>query len=411
MKPFSLLVKPVSGRCNIDCRYCFYKPVLDLYPTENSQHKMSLVTAEKLIHKYFSLKFPEVSICFQGGEPLLMGLDFYKKVVEFEKQYGFPGQKVQNTFQTNGLLIDEHWAKFFKEYNMLIGVSLDGDKATHDHDRVTASGKGTFDQVMSGIQILRQNNVDFNILSMLTASTIQQPENTYAFFREQEFNHLQFIPCVDQDPATGKPATHSITDSEFSEFYKKLFDLWYKDGYPDVTIRLFDDILAFYMDEMHTSCTFMGDCSSYLLVEHNGDIYPCDFFAQPDWKIGNITHDDFPTLISCPKRHDFSSMKGQLAGDCRKCDFLKLCNGDCTRLRLFGDRSPDSLSWLCPGFHDFLSYTKDRFKELAQDLKNRRTMQQPDVPQQTIPQNFPRNAPCPCGSGKKFKKCCGKLGL
>ncbi|MBD3419825.1 MAG: anaerobic sulfatase maturase [Chitinivibrionales bacterium] len=412
MKPFSLLVKPASGLCNIDCRYCFYKRALSLYPEGEYTRKMSLETAENMIRKFFQLKFPAVSICFQGGEPLLMGLEFYHKIIDYERKYGFPGQSAGNSFQTNGTLITDEWARFFKQYNMLVGLSLDGNEQVHDHYRVNYAGKGTFKKVMNAVDILRRNDVEFNVLSMMTAYSVENVKQTYAFFKRNGLKHLQFIPCLEMMPGTAEPADFSITGRQYGEFHKALFDLWYEDGYPYVSIRMFDDILAWMIDGVHNSCCFQTACNSYFLVEHSGDVYPCDFFAFDDWKIGNINTDEFPSLVTHKTRANFAAMKTTAVAECRNCEFLPLCNADCTRFRIFGAKPAGTLSCMCPGFKDFLSYTKPRFDEIRQDvLKRRERLQKQSSQPQTplhIPKDYPRNAPCPCGSQKKYKKCHGK---
>ncbi|MFC1504511.1 anaerobic sulfatase maturase [Spirochaetota bacterium] len=407
MQPFSLLVKPTSSLCNLDCTYCFYKRVTEVYPRSDYAQKMALTTAENMIKKYLSFKFPAVSLCFQGGEPLLMGLDFYRAVIEFEKKYGFPGQAIGNSFQTNGVLIDKEWASFFKQYNMLIGISLDGEADVHDHYRRSSKGEGSHGTVMQAISTLSDAQVDFNILSMITSHSAKHIRETYTFFRKEGFNFLQFIPCLELIGGTEKIAEFSITGDEFGEFLKTLFDLWYDNGYPDVSIRMFDNILLYLINNEKHSCSFFNSCNTYFLIEHNGDVYPCDFFVFNEWKLGNINESDFRDMINSPKRHEFANMKSKVSNTCRECRYFKFCIGDCTRFRIFPHRSAVSVSYLCPGFKDFLAYTEKRFNELKKDVIKRREGQnvRKDI---QVPENYPRNAQCPCGSGKKYKQCCGK---
>ncbi|MBD3344589.1 MAG: anaerobic sulfatase maturase [Chitinivibrionales bacterium] len=412
MKPFTLLVKPASGLCNIDCTYCFYKRVLDeLYPEKNDALKMSPATAEKMIRNYLQCGFPHNAICFQGGEPLLMGLDFYHNVIEYEKKYGKTGQTIGNSFQTNGLLITDEWARFFKQYNMLNGLSCDGPRHVHDHYRLNFTGKGTFDNVMKAADIMHKNGVEFNILSMITAHSVQHLKEIWSFFRENNLNFLQFIPCLEIDPKTKKPAEFSVTGEQYRDFHKGLFDLWFENGYPDVSIRLYDDILMYMLDGAHQGCCFKEACDSYFLIEHNGDVYPCDFFAYDRWKLGNINNDDYVSLAGLRKRHEFANRKRVVPGGCRGCEFIDFCRCDCPRFRLFNNGNPSTRSVLCPGFREFLKYSRRRFVEIKEDILRRRAehnarMGQPG-PAPQIPGDYPRNAPCPCGSGKKSKKCCG----
>ncbi|MBD3322282.1 MAG: anaerobic sulfatase maturase [Chitinivibrionales bacterium] len=412
MKPFTLLVKPASGLCNIDCTYCFYKRVLDeLYPEQSNALKMTPATAENMLRKYLQIGFDHNAICFQGGEPLLMGLDFYHKVIDYEKKYGTTGQTMGNSFQTNGLLITDEWASFFKKYSMLIGLSCDGPRKIHDHYRIDFAGKGTFDRVMASSDILRRNEVEFNILSMITSYSAAHGEDTWAFFREKGFNHLQFIPCLEIDPSTNRPAEFSITSEQYRDFHKRLFDLWFENGYPDVSIRLYDDILLYMLDGAHQGCCYREACDSYFLIEHNGDVYPCDFFAYDEWKLGNINTDDYISLAGSKIRHEFANRKRVVPPECTGCEFIDFCHCDCPRFRIFNRGNPATRSALCPGFREFLRYSKSRLLEIKNDVLKRRAanrarMQQAQ-PALQIPDDYPRNAPCPCGSGKKYKKCHG----
>ncbi|HBE04022.1 MAG: anaerobic sulfatase maturase [Spirochaetes bacterium GWF1_41_5] len=406
MKPFSLLIKPASALCNIDCTYCFYKRVLGVYPETEYQLKMSLSTAEALVEKFLGLKFPAVSLCFQGGEPLLMGLDFYRQIIEMEKKHGFPGQAVGNSFQTNAVLVNEEWAAFFRQYNMLLGVSLDGEEDLHDYYRKDYSGSGTFKKVMQGIRHLEAGNVEFNILSMLTPASAPRAVNTYKFLRSLGFNYLQFIPCLEEIPGAGKPAPFSLSSDDFLLFYKKLFDTWYENGYPHVSVRLFDDILSYILDGHRNSCAFQNACNSYFLVEHNGDVYPCDFFVYPEWKLGSIVNNSFDEIVKSDKRLKFAKLKSMAGRHCRECKYYTFCLGDCTKFRLFGGNNESHISALCPGFRDFLDYSFPRFLELSEDIKKRRLSRRMQSPPPVIPADYPRNAPCLCGSGRKYKHCC-----
>lgn len=408
MRSTSLLVKPASACCNIDCQYCFYKRALSLYPSEKYTRMMTLSTAENMIRSFFSLGLRAMSICFQGGEPLLRGLDFYHQVIEFEKKYGKSGQVIGNSFQTNALLINDEWTRFFKTYNMLIGVSLDGAQEVHDHDRISYSGEGTFSNVMGSINRLRSDGVAFNILSMITHHSAPHIEQTYEFFRAEKFSHLQFIPCLEQLPGTSQASSHAITAEQFGTFYKRLFDRWFENGYPDISIRLFDDILLYLVDKTNASCSFQGSCDTYFMIEHNGDVYPCDFFAYEHYKLGNINTDSFERLLESPLRAQFSALKGMISPTCRKCRYLPLCKGDCTRHRTFLNAPADSVSALCTGFCEFLDYSMSRFLEIKEDIVKRRAALGRQTPPPKVDANVPRNNRCPCGSGQKFKRCCGR---
>jgi uncharacterized protein len=397
----TLLIKPASYRCNIECAYCFYKRVGGVYPCAGS---MDLATAENLIRKTLSLGFDQNNFCWQGGEPTLMGIDFYKHVVDLQKRYAQPGQIIGNTIQTNGVLIDPSWAEFFFKNRFFIGLSLDGPDFVHDHYRKSASGKGTFEKVMRAAGLLTAEKVEFNILSLLTDANISRPETLYRFFRRNGLNHLQFIPCVESDPVTKEPMPYAVSGEQLGNFYRTLFDLWMKDGFREVSIRAFEDILIYYIDRIHTSCSGLEKCGAYLVVEHNGDVYPCDFFVYPEWKLGNLTEDTYSKIFNNHLLKKFSELKADIPEPCAECRWLAFCRGDCTRLRRDGNGGFGNLSLLCSAQKMLLDHMEshlESIKEKALRIRRRNRIERSS-------RVMGRNAMCPCNSGLKYKKCCGK---
>jgi uncharacterized protein len=397
----NLLIKPSSYNCNIDCSYCFYKRVEEVYP--NKRAMMTLDTAQVLIEKTLALGLSRNSYCWQGGEPTLLGLDFYKEIVRMQKRNILPGQVVENSLQTNGLLLDEEWCAFLRENNFLVGLSLDGPEEFHDRYRIFSNGSGTFDRVMERIELLKEHKVDFNILTLLTDVNIHSPERIYSFLRDNDLNYLQFIPCIERDPQSGDLLPFSINGRELGEFYCTLFDLWMEDGFPYVSIRLFEDILIYYVDGVHTSCGWLKECGSYLLVEHNGDCYPCDFFVYPKWKLGNITEESFESIMRNPLRAEFGRMKSRINSECNDCRWLDFCNGDCTKFRFSADGRFSRISELCVTWKMLLEHIEPNLENIIERAKRIRS-----ALRQNILENTRRNDPCPCGSGKKFKRCCGR---
>jgi uncharacterized protein len=258
----SILVKPTSADCNLHCTYCFFhdRPS-DPYRQNHGRHVMDDDTLRALIRQGMQIMAPASSFSWQGGEPLLTGIDFFRRVVDYQQFYGQRGHSVSNGVQTNGTLINDEWAKLFAQYHFLLGISLDGPKELHDYYRITVGGEGTHDMVHKGIGILRRHNVEFNILSVVNRITGEYPGEIWRYMCEQGFSFLQFIPCVERDPVTGK-----LTDF--------IFDLWYHGGQPQISVRLFDNLLLAFAGHRPQVCQFKRECGDYVVVEYNGDVYP-----------------------------------------------------------------------------------------------------------------------------------------
>ena len=370
MKPFSLLVKPVAADCNLECRYCFYKKVKEIYP--GNATRMTESTLEILLRKYLEMNFDVSSLCFQGGEPLLMDMNFYSLIPDLFDRYANNGQTLEISFQTNAVSITREWTRLFSLLHALVGVSLDGPKSINDAYRINDEGNGTFIDIMNGIDCLREDDIPFNILAMITNKSIGNADSIYKFYLNENFKWIQFIPCVEVDPHTNKLSSHSITSEEFGRFYSSLFDMWFENGYPDVSIRLFEDILFYLVDGVTISCNYKEKCDGYLLIEHNGDVYPCDFFVNSKWKIGNINNDSFPDLLTKPLRTKFMNLKSSLALHCRDCRYFDLCHGGCAKHYLHPAIFNKIPNHLCSGFYRFLDYTYSRFLEIREDIIRRR---------------------------------------
>ncbi len=400
-----LLLKPSSHLCNLSCEYCFYKRVNDVYPEGDM---MTIETAEAIIKKTLEMNARHNSFTWQGGEPTLLGLDFYKEVCRLQDKYRSQGQVVENSLQTNGVNIDDAWADFLKKRNFLVGLSLDGPRDIHDHYRKDGGGGGTYNKVINATNLLRERGVPFNILILLTDINVNKPEEIYSFLMDNNFSHLQFIPCLEHD-TDGNPLPYSVTGEQLGNFHTRLFDLWMKDGFFKVSIRIFEDIFIYILDGRKTSCGWLERCGSYFLVEHNGDTYPCDFFVYPQWKLGNIVNDPFESLLANPLRFQFAEMKADINAECTTCPHLPFCRGDCTKFRW--DHSGSSfkhneISTFCTARKMLLSHIEphiDEVKRRVASVKNKEV-----DPSGLSFENVKRNDPCPCGSGRKYKKCCGR---
>jgi len=400
MNSLSFLVKPASYACNLDCLYCFYKRVSSIY---DGTTRMSPETADVFIKKSLGAGAAHNSFCWQGGEPTLMGLDFFRQVVDIQKKYTSPGQKVENTIQTNGILLDDEWCSFLREEDILVGISLDGPENIHNRYRKGYNGQGTFSSVMDSIDRMNRNRVKFNILCLLTDANIHEPAALYSFFREHRFNFLQFVSCFEWDRGHEHVTDFSVSGKDTGQFYCDIFDMWMQDGFPWVSIRLFEDILIYLFDRVHVSCCWMESCDSYIVVEHNGDCYPCDFFVYPEWKIGNIREDDLDVILGSSVRKRFASIKSDIPDECSSCDLLHFCRGDCTKFRQSSNERFDRKSEFCDTLKMLISHMEPHLPRIQETVEAVRSGRLSPGGSDTG-----RNDPCPCGSGKKFKHCCGK---
>jgi uncharacterized protein len=375
---------------------------------------MSDQVLESMISQYLGFAGKYTSIGWQGGEPLLMGLNFFRRVVEFEEMYGYNGQYVGNNVQTNATLITPELAILFHNYNFLLGVSLDGPEEYNNHYRKYPSGRGSFRKIIEGIRILQDYQVEFNILAVVNNITSKIPDETYGFFLENDFRYLQYIPVVEFDRDTGQIMDFSVTAQDYGDFLCRLFDLWYNNGYPVASIRIFENITAMYMGIKSESCVYRDQCGTYAVVEYNGDVYPCDFFVEKQWLLGNLLEEPLSELILNQKAQEFNNRKSSDHPECEECEWKFLCHYGCPH---YWDRSQND--YLCSAHKQFFAHTESRFKALAERLKREQPNRQdmapnPEQLEQTaiidenddIWKSTGRNDPCPCGSGKKFKKCC-----
>ena len=369
MRPFTLLIKPSGSDCNIDCRYCFYKD----RPSEfgRGKQRMSAEVLEKLVGDYMRLGFAVSGFAWQGGEPTLMGVDFFRRAVELQKKYGSPGQQVSNTLQTNGVLLDDEWCRFFSDNNFLLGISIDGPKEFHDRYRIDHSGKGTFDRVIRGIKTCQKHEVQFSALVLLNNKNVEHAEKLFEFCIENDLTYLQFIPCVETDPATGKTADFSIIAKQYGDFLCRLFDLWYDYGTEKLNIREFDSLLTHYVMGKHTICTYSKQCTGFVVIEHTGDAFCCEFFVEPQWRLGNILETPLEKLAADKKKRSFARAKEKLCNKCLVCNHLDICRGGCMKDRArWNDEDLTRESYFCESYKQFFDYCLPRFMQIAAAVEN-----------------------------------------
>lgn len=331
---------------------------------------MSDEVLDKLIKDYLALNMPVSSFAWQGGEPTLMGLDFYKKVVALQKEYGKDGQVVSNALQTNGILLDEKWCEFLNEYQFLVGISLDGPQKYHDYYRLDKAGNGTFDKVMTAIETCRKHKVEFNILVLLNDKNVVAPNELFDFFTEQKIKYLQFVPCVENDPSTGKIADFSTTAKQYGDFLRVIFDRWYDYGPDKLSIRFFDSVLNYIVRGMHTNCTFNRRCDDYIVIEHNGDAFCCDFFVDDQYRLGNILELPIKELFQSEIKKQFSDEKRDIHNKCLVCRHCDICRGGCLKDRIAMNDSFANPSYFCQAYKELFDYSVPRLTQLAASISS-----------------------------------------
>ena len=369
---FSLLIKPASADCNLRCEYCFYLDRSGLYP-ETPVHRMTDEVLQRLVRSYLATSQPVYSFVWQGGEPLVMGSRFYERVTDLQMAYARRGSDVSNAIQTNATLLSDRVARQFKACRFLTGVSLDGPEALHDSKRRDAGGKGSHNQVIEGIECLKRNHADYNILTLVGKHNADCPVEIYDYLvKDVGASFLQFIECVELD-GQGRAAPYCVTPEEWGSFLCAIFDRWYAEDTRKISVRLFDTVIAKLVTGRDICCTGGLDCRQYFVVEYNGDVYPCDFHVLPELRLGNVLTHSWDEMAESEAFKAFGARKGQTHAACGVCPYFKFCAGDCPKNRV-GHRSgaETSLSYLCRGWKQFFALTMPRFEKLAEVVEKER---------------------------------------
>ena len=419
---FHLMTKPRGAICNLDCKYCYFLSKERLYP--NSNFRMSETLLEEYTRQYIAAQqVPEVTFAWQGGEPTLMGLDFYKQAVGYQQKHKKPGMRIYNALQTNAVTLDDDWCAFFAQNDFLIGVSLDGPQALHDAYRVDKGGAPTFDRVMRGIGLLKQHGTEFNILTTVHAANADHPLEIYRFMRDEvKAQFLQFIPIVERDNDTGYQegttvTERSVTAEQYGQFLIAIFEEWVRNDVGRVFVQIFDVALAAWTGNHPGLCIFEKTCGRALALEHNGDVYSCDHFVEPNHKVGNIFDIPLTEIVASDKQRAFGLAKRDtLPQYCLDCEVRFICNGGCPKNRIIETPAGEpGLNYLCAGYMAFFTHIDEPMRFMANELAHRRPpanvmfyMQRKDAEMEAAFARAGRNDPCPCGSGLKFKRCHGR---
>ena len=369
-KTLTLLIKPASGQCNLRCKYCFYHDVVENRDVKN-YGMMGEDTLDQLIKKAYEYANGMVSICFQGGEPMLRGFDFYHRVIECVEKHNTKHIPTSYSIQTNGTLIDIDWAKFFKANRFLVGISLDGYKDTHDLNRITVAGKGTFNQIQQAIQMLNKFDVDFNILCVVTSHIAQHPAKVYRFFKKQNIEYMQFIPCMDR---LGQPMgreNYSLSPELYGRFLVTLFNEWFEDlmNGEYISIRMFDNIVNMLNGKQPEACDMQGVCSRGTVIEADGSVYPCDFYVMDEWKAGNVHSDDFESMIQSETMDRFVEISKHIDPACRECSYFSICRSGCRRYKEPIEDGKPLVNYFCESYKMFYSACLARLYQAARAVR------------------------------------------
>ena len=446
-RAFHAMTKPIGPICNLDCRYCFYLEKEDLYLQERRKEQPSWQMPDEVLESYVrqyleGQDVPEISFAWQGGEPTLLGVRFFRKVVALQKKYA-GGKRILNALQTNGTLLDDEWGQFLAENNFLVGLSVDGPRRLHDHYRVDKKGRPSFDRVMRGRDILQRHGVEFNTLTVVNRVNSQEPLEVYQFLKEAGSGFMQFIPLVERaapaplqteegliqlslaaPPRQGdakSPVTDwSVRAEDYGAFLCAIFDEWVRQDVGKVFVQAFDVALGIWAGAGASLCVFSETCGTAVAVEHNGDVYSCDHYVYPGYRLGNLAETPLSELVYAPQQVQFGRDKRDtLPRYCRECSVRFACNGECPKHRFL--RTPDGewgLNYLCAGYKRFFAHIDPHMRVMTRLLQAgrapaeimailaRKDEEERQAAQERLWVTAGRNDPCPCGSGQKYKKCC-----
>ncbi len=415
--PFHVMAKPIGPVCNLDCAYCYYLRKEALY-APGEDFRMSDEVLRRYIHDYLAAQpGPHVDFAWQGGEPTLMGLDFFRQIVALQKEYLPPGWTCANALQTNGTFLNEEWCTFLREQRFLVGISMDGPPELHDRYRLDKRGRPTHAAVLRGLRLLQEHGVEHNVLCTVHRANAGHPLDVYRFLRGAGVTWLQFIPIVER---TGAEAVsdRSVVPEEYGTFLSAIFDEWIRHDVGRVFVQIFEECATVWAGMPASLCVLQETCGRGLVMEHNGDVYACDHFVLPEYRLGNVMSAELGAMVASPEQTAFGLAKRDaLPQVCRECDVRFICNGGCPKERFM--RSADGepgLSYLCAGYHHFFKHADPYLRRLA-DLWRKGaspTAIMTEIWREDAGRRreIGRNDPCPCGSGLKYKRCClGKVGM
>jgi uncharacterized protein len=411
-REFQVFAKPAGSICNLDCHYCYYLKKKHLYPKSES-FRMPEGILEKYIVQHINAS-PEHVIRFSwhGGEPTVLGLDYFRKIVALQHKHQSANQRITNGIQTNGILLDEDWCRFLATEGFVVGLSLDGPQEMHDRYRVTKDQKPTHEQTMRGYKLLQQHQIDCDILCVVHAHNVRHPTQVYRFFTQINAQYVTFLPLVEPQPdIEGSVSSRTVPAEAWGAFLCTIFDEWMSQDIGRIKVQIFEEASRTAFNQDHSLCIFRPTCGDVPVIEHNGDFFSCDHFVDIEHNLGNIQETPLVELLESPEQRAFGQAKLEtLPRYCQACDVRAMCNGGCPKNRFL--RTPDGeagLNYLCAGYKRFFSHCRPFITEVAAVWSRQSPERQMPVAQAANARSRPktgRNDPCPCGSGLKYKKCC-----
>ena len=386
-KPLYVMLKPAGAHCNLACKYCYYLEKNKLYPTAQ-RHLMSDEMLEQFTREYIEAQtMNQVLFTWHGGEPLLRSIDFYRKALSLQQKYA-GGRRVDNVIQTNGTLLTDEWCEFFAQNHWLVGISIDGPQPDHDHYRLTAAGKPSWKKVMQGIKLLKKHGVEWNAMAVVNAYNANHPLEFYRFFKENGCQFLQFTPIVERQTRHEDGRTlasladkneiplseASVTPEQWGYFLCAIFDEWVRKDVGKIFVEIFDCTLANWMGISPGICAYSKECGHAGVMEHNGDVYSCDHFVFPEYKLGNIRDHSLIDMLYGEQQQEFSRLKhSSLPRQCKECDMEFACHGECPKNRFMKDKYGDSgLNYLCPGYYHYYQHVAPYMDYMKQELMSQR---------------------------------------
>lgn len=386
-KPLYVMLKPAGAHCNLACKYCYYLEKNKLYPTAQ-RHLMSDEMLEQFTREYIEAQtMNQVLFTWHGGEPLLRSIDFYRKALSLQQKYA-GGRRIDNVIQTNGTLLTDEWCEFFAQNHWLVGISIDGPQPDHDHYRLTAAGKPSWKKVMQGIKLLKKHGVEWNAMAVVNAYNANHPLEFYRFFKENGCQFLQFTPIVERltrhedgrtlaslaDKVEISLSEASVAPELWGYFLCAIFDEWVRKDVGKIFVEIFDCTLANWMGISPGICAYSKECGHAGVMEHNGDVYSCDHFVFPEYKLGNIRDHSLIDMLYGEQQQEFSRLKhSSLPRQCKECDMEFACHGECPKNRFMKDKYGDSgLNYLCPGYYHYYQHVAPYMDYMKQELMSQR---------------------------------------
>ena len=409
-REFQVFAKPIGSICNLGCHYCYYLKKELIYPEGEIFRMPDDILEEYIVQHIAAFPGPEIRFSWHGGEPTVLGLDYFRTIVALQRRHQPPDRRIFNGMQTNGTLLNEDWCRFLAETGFAVGLSLDGPQEMHDLHRVTRKGQPTYEQTMRGYSLLRQHGISCDILCVVNAHTVRYPTQVYRFFKEIEAQYVTFLPLVEPS-AEGGVSRRSVPADAWGSFLCTIFDEWQNRDIGRIKVQIFEEATRTAFGQEHSLCIFRPVCGDIPVIEHNGDFFSCDHFVDKEHCLGNIRETPLVELLESPAQRSFGQAKLEtLPRYCQACEVRAMCNGGCPKNRFIGTPDGESgLNYLCAGYKRFFTHCRPFVKAVAAQWRR-----------QTLEEHMPpagaavarktrkpgRNDPCPCGSGLKYKKCC-----